>query len=754
MTAYRPIVIIDNSHDKRIVRVEICRETGSRSLSPFIRKVDIDDLWSNRIYGADNLCILVEQFCNSSQPFVIDASLVDNNVIGQILSSYQYLYTTFNRSLKRVTNFSFPAVHIQLIKGRLICGELYIENLSNWKGSISARFRYEDARNSFHVEYTDIPYATVDNRLLCRDAAAEESLLRNLGECYDGGSKLSSISTIGSLKEISDRGWNIFLSKSICKDKKNKRVYFHSSIHGIEWMSTDIESNGVDFLDAYLNGRNYVELRKGVALLDNDINSKIIRDKVEVFVHGASDSLTQKIKGARIGIEQEERKSILETIARNFVGQLKDYQTEGVLWLHAMKKNNLGCLLADEMGLGKTIQVLAYLASSVNSGLKTLIVCPASLRYNWISEIEKFTPQLSASIDVVTFDSLVNKLDDYSGSIYDNVIVDEGQFVKNPNTKRFGAIKKLSSKQTIILTGTPIENSIEDVWTYFSILIPELSYIHKELKEKSTDLSRYVEVSGMVLHPFILRRTKNDVLNDLPQKIEKTIYVDLSDSERNLYNKVRNTFVRALKSGVGGRINSIALEALLRLRQACVASFLLPHSLNPNNEQLSSKISLAIEYIKGFISEHHKTILFTQFTSIIPTIERILYDENIGYVSLTGSTVDRKTPVERFQTLSNIGVFIISLKAGGTGLNLTAADRIILLDDWWNPAVEEQAMGRAHRIGQKNPVLVMRFVCKDTIEEEILKLQKAKKQCADNFNEIKESLSTNEIVSMICHQEL
>ena len=406
------------------------------------------------------------------------------------------------------------------------------------------------------------------------------------------------------------------------------------------------------------------------------------------------------------------------------------------------------------MGLGKTIQVLAYLASSVNSGLKTLIVCPASLRYNWIAEIEKFTPQLSSSTDVVTFDSLVNKVDDYSGSSYDNVIVDEGQFVKNPNTKRFGAINKLSSKQTIILTGTPIENSIEDVWTYFSILIPELSYIHKKLKEKSTDLSRYVEVSGMVLHPFILRRTKNDVLNDLPQKIEKTIYVDLSNSERNLYNKVRNTFVRALKSGVGGRINSIALEALLRLRQACVASFILPHSLNPNNEQLSSKISLAIEYIKGFISENHKTILFTQFTSLIPTIERILCDENIGYVSLTGSTVDRKTPVERFQTLPNIRVFIISLKAGGTGLNLTAADRIILLDDWWNPAVEEQAMGRAHRIGQKNPVLVMRFVCKDTIEEEILKLQKAKKQCADNFNEIKASLSTNEIVSMICHQEL
>lgn len=749
MTIYRPIVIIENTHGNHNIRIEICRDTGSRSISPFIRKVDIDDIWQKCVKEVQPICELIEQCCDSRQPFLITGDLLEHQVIQQFINTYPFLYSSINGSLKRLSVTQLKGKHKPYQCGRVVCGELYVESLNEWRSNIAVRFRYEDARNSFHAEYSCMPFATVDNRIFLRDKNAEERLLQVLGKYSDGSSRLVGAPSIDDIKYFCDNGWRIFLSKSLCKEKKAKGVYFHTSRSGIEWLSSDVEENEMDFLDAYLKNRNYLEFGKGIALLDFASNPKKIKNNIGQLVIDGGLLSTGFLNEKREVISEDERKKIRDAIAHGFIGNLKDYQTEGVFWLHEMKKNHTGCLLADEMGLGKTIQVLAYLASSDDDESKSIIVCPASLKYNWESEILKFTPTLCNRIDIVSFDTLVYELNYYGGTHYSNIIVDEGQFVKNPNTKRFGAINGLNGDQTIILTGTPIENSIEDVWAYFSILIPQLSTIHKLLKEKSKDISRFVEVSGMVLHPFILRRTKKDVLSDLPEKIEETIYVTLSTSEKTLYERIRRTFVKALSLGVGGRINSIALEALLRLRQACVCPSLLPFSLNPDNENESSKISLAIAYIKSFKAEGHKTILFTQFASIMPYIENILKEEGIGYVELTGSTADRKSPVEAFQRDGDKSVFLISLKAGGTGLNLTAADRIILLDDWWNPAVEEQAMGRAHRIGQKNPVLVLRLICKDTVEEKILQLQNSKQQCANDFNDTKGTLSISEIMSVL-----
>lgn len=750
MTIYRPIVIIENTHGNHNIRIEICRDTGSRSISPFIRKVDIDDIWQKCVKDVQPICELIEQCCDSRQPFLIKGDLLEHQIILQFINTYPFRYSSINGSLKRLSVTHLKGKHKPLQCGRVVCGELYVESLNEWRSNMAVRFRYEDARNSFHVEYSKLPFVTVDNRILLRDKFAEESLLQVLGKFSNGSSKLVGAPSIDDVKYFCDNGWRIFLSKSLCKEKKAKGVYFHTSHSGIEWLSSDVEENEMDFLDVYLKNRNYLEFGDGIALLDFTSNPPKVKNNIEQLVidsgllpTGSSLNEQQEVIG------EDERKEISDAIAHSFIGNLKDYQTEGVFWLHEMRKSHTGCLLADEMGLGKTIQVLAYLASSGDDESKSIIVCPASLKYNWESEILKFTPTLCNRIDIVSFDTLVYDLNHYVGTHYSNIIVDEGQFIKNPNTKRFGAINGLNGDQTIILTGTPIENSIEDVWAYFSILIPQLSTIHKLLKEKSKDISRFVEVSGMVLHPFILRRTKKDVLSDLPEKIEETIYVTLSTSEKTLYDRIRRTFVNALSSGVGGRINSIVLEALLRLRQACVCPSLLPFSLNPDNEKESSKISLAIEYIKSFKAEGHKTILFTQFASIMPYVENKLKEEGIGYVVLTGSTVDRKSPVEAFQRDENKSVFLISLKAGGTGLNLTAADRIMLLDDWWNPAVEEQAMGRAHRIGQKNSVLVLRLVCKDTIEEKILQLQNSKQQCAKAFNDTNGSLSISEMMSII-----
>ena len=243
---------------------------------------------------------------------------------------------------------------------------------------------------------------------------------------------------------------------------------------------------------------------------------------------------------------------------------------------------------------------------------------------------------------------------------------------------------------------------------------------------------------------------KTAVLLDLPERTEKTIYVELSEQERDVYRRVHTTILQAFASGVSGRISSIALEGLLRLRQACVSPSLLPRSVcSDANITPSSKLSTALDYIETFRSEHRQVLVFSQFVSALHQMEELLQQRNIRFVTLYGDTRDRSTPVSQFQSDNDITVFLISLKAGGVGLNLTAADRVILLDDWWNPAVEDQAMGRAHRIGQQRNVLVLRLVCKDTVEEKILQLQDQKRQTINLFNATTDKLSLEELRSLL-----
>lgn len=229
------------------------------------------------------------------------------------------------------------------------------------------------------------------------------------------------------------------------------------------------------------------------------------------------------------------------------------------------------------------------------------------------------------------------------------------------------------------------------------------------------------------MKPFILRRTKQEVLKDLPKLIEKTVYVEMSSAERHLYDNVHKMVLRALSNGVSGRIESIALEGLLRLRQVCVSPALLPHSLYKSSDNsVSSKLLMAMDYIETFREKGEKVLVFSQFVGALEEMEKILAIRGFYYEKIYGETRDRVTPIERFQKSKDISVFLISLKAGGVGLNLTAASNVILLDDWWNPAVEDQAFARAHRIGQQKNVMVFRLICKDTVEEKVLQLQEEK----------------------------
>ena len=749
MTIYRPIVVIEKKKSiLKNIRIEICRETGSRSLSPFIRKIDIDELYGHCIDEARDLVILIEQCCKESQPFIIDKDIIIVDSSKRLLNSYPYIFISTNGSLKRTAMPPVFGNSQKLNEGKLLCGELYIDNLSNWRQGIKIRFRYVGARQPFHTEFTDLPFSTIDNIVFQRDCSKEQNLLKVLGKYYNGYSVICGNPTIEELQSFMVGGWEILLSKNLSAGNISRKLYFHTSNSGIEWLSDEKSSTEIDFLEAYLKDRNYLKLKDGLALLSSESISKAIKEDIRSIISSNKVPDTIRNNKEQLVLKEEEKKNIRGKIEKHVNGHLNTYQTEGVLWLHQMRLNKTGCLLADEMGLGKTIQVLAYIASSELTCQHHLVVCPASLKHNWELEINKFTPQLSSFIDIVTYDHLRINIEHYSKMVYDNIIIDEGQNIKNKDTKKFYALKSLEANQFIVLTGTPIENSIEDVWSYFSILIPEMDSIHQFLKREATNMEKYIEASGYFLHPYILRRTKYEVLRDLPEKNEITVYVNLDKQERLVYDSIRNTFVKALNSGIGGRINSIALEALLRLRQTCLSPSLLPHSLNPNNISHSSKLAKAFENIKDFTKHGHKTLVFSQFPSIFTDIEKMLNEGGIGFALLTGKTTDRKTPVEKFQNDENISVFLISLKTGGTGLNLTAADRIILLDDWWNPAVEEQAMGRAHRIGQKNPITVLRLVCTNTIEEKIIDLQKTKLQYANEFN-IAKDISIEEIINII-----
>lgn len=426
-----------------------------------------------------------------------------------------------------------------------------------------------------------------------------------------------------------------------------------------------------------------------------------------------------------------------------------DYQILGTKWLKWLYLNQLGGCLADDMGIGKTFQTIAFLSDKdlINSINKVLIIVPYVLLTNWVREFKKFTNEESLSIYhgenrneilksncriiITTYATAASDIDILCGFLYDVVIYDEIQFIKNSSAKTYKALRKLESKCRIGLSGTPLENKIDELWGVLSILNPEM------LIEKKKFIEKYKNNNITELHtlmaPLVLRRTKEEVLKELPEKNEEIIYCDFTEQQRRLYDAIKVAIKESMRNS--NIVNNGAmLKGLLLLRQACCHTKLLDESVNVGKIDESSKFTVLKMKVEEIVSSGYKVVIFSQFTSMLHLIESWLQQENHKYFYLDGQTRKRQNVIDSFEK-SEEGVFLISLKAGGVGLNLTSANYAILYEPWWNPFAEHQAEDRLFRIGQKQNVTIYKMIINDSIEEKILELQTSKIEMFSNVME-------------------
>jgi superfamily II DNA or RNA helicase len=444
-----------------------------------------------------------------------------------------------------------------------------------------------------------------------------------------------------------------------------------------------------------------------------------------------------------------------------FTGELRDYQREGVGWMHFLRRFGFGGCLADDMGLGKTVQALALLEArrtahgraSVDETERrpALVVAPRSLIFHWKREAERFVPGLRVldhtgatrrspgehfnryDLILTTYGTLRREALQFKNLHFDYCILDEAQAIKNSATLSAKAARLVRADHRLAMSGTPVENHLGELWSLFEFLNPGMlggAAVFGRTGRNPDSATR--ELLSRALRPFILRRTKEQVARELPSKTEQTLYCDLEPRERKLYNELRDFYrARLLKNTNGDDLNRMkfqALEALLRLRQAACHPGLIDKS---KQDEPSAKIDTLVAQLDQVLDEGHKALVFSQFTSLLAILRQRLDRAGMRYAYLDGRTRDRETKVRQFQNDAELKLFLISLKAGGLGLNLQAAEYVYLLDPWWNPAVEAQAIDRAHRIGQARRVFAYRLIARETVEEKVLELQRSKRDLAD-----------------------
>ena len=460
-----------------------------------------------------------------------------------------------------------------------------------------------------------------------------------------------------------------------------------------------------------------------------------------------------------------------ETSVPKINGELRPYQVDGVKWLNTLYKYSLGGILADDMGLGKTIETIAFI-KSIQKDKPILIVSPKSLVFNWLSEFNKFAKEIPVyaiigtieerkriikkikndkfGVFFISYDTLRNEYENLLDFNFDVCILDEAQFIKNVRAKKTNAVKQINAAHMFALTGTPIENSIYDLWSIFDFLMPHYLLDYEEFKDSFQSDDDYYQIVRDKVAPFILRRKKEDVLKDLPEKYEVIITTEMSEEQRKLYDAFRLKAKEELKSSNANKAMEV-LAIITRLRQICVD----PSTFVDNFQGESGKIATLKAIIAEKSKEGHRFLVFSQFVTALEIVRNELDKEGIKYFMITGDTSakERLRICEEFNQNEEYQIVLISLKAGGTGLNLVGADVVIHLDPWWNYSAQNQASDRAHRIGQTRTVEVIKLIAENSIEERVVNLQNEKKELvdkviSDNDSSIK-SLSIDDLKSIL-----
>jgi SNF2 family DNA or RNA helicase len=614
----------------------------------------------------------------------------------------------------------------------------------------------------------------------CWDVLRQAGFRRRLGDVRNHVSVEIARRDLGrAVRTLVDQEWSVFADGSQVRQAGNMRFRVASDIDWFEVQTeVDFEGRSVSFpelLRALERGESTVRLDDGSlgilpeewleqigmisglgTVMDENLrfsNSQaalldaLLASQEDVVVDEAFESARERFRSFS-GVETVEPPD-------SFKGTLRGYQQEGLSWLTFLNEFGFGGCLADDMGLGKTVQFLAMLLKELEEHPKSppsLVVVPRSLMFNWTSECTHFAPKLRVmeysgleraalradfekhDLILTTYGTVRRDITALKDFQFNYIVLDEAQTIKNPTSQIARASRLLSAKHRLALSGTPIENNAGDLWSIFEFLNPGMlgrsSVFRSHVADPENTDARTMVAKG--IRPFILRRTKKQVAAELPDRLEETIYCDMREEQRRLYDELRMHYRESLLGMVNeqglGRTRMHVLEALLRLRQAACH----PAMLNRGDEQETyAKLEFLIPHLQELVAEGHKALVFSQFTSMLSIVRDHLDKAEIDYEYLDGKTRDRKSRVNRFQEDENCRVFLISLKAGGLGLNLTAADYVFLLDPWWNPAVEAQAIDRAHRVGQTRTVFAYRLICRDTVEEKIATLQKQKRELAD-----------------------
>ncbi|MEO2596815.1 DEAD/DEAH box helicase, partial [Clostridium perfringens] len=546
------------------------------------------------------------------------------------------------------------------------------------------------------------------------------------------------------------------LRESIEAMKNGDRFYRTKKVY------LDLEDTGI------VNFLNLLEDLGLENIKDNEVY--IDKSKVLYIQEKLKDRNLSFIKGGNV-LQEIVGKLLNKEFKRKLVpkalnAELRPYQKEGFKWINEITDLGFGGVLADDMGLGKTLQIIAFLLSQKKS--KSIVVVPTSVIYNWMDEFEKFAPSIRIGLvhgskskrdkvlrdfkrglgikieeenlkeksyekyDVLltTYGTLKNDKKAYENLSFDYCIIDEAQNIKNPVAQATLSVKNIKSRCNIALTGTPIENNLMELWSIFDFVMPGYLFTKERFRERFIlDESNLSELKSLIT-PFILRRLKEDVLSELPEKLEKKYLVEMKGKQKQLYSfyvkAIKNQLNENKSSEKSGRDKINLFAYLTKLREICLD----PSLVVPDYTGGSSKLTVVKEIVKDASESGKKILLFSQFTSVLQKIEEDFKKEDISYLYLDGGTSakDRVERVKKFNEDSNIKVFLISLKAGGVGLNLTSASVVIHFDPWWNPAVEDQATDRAHRFGQENKVEVIKLVAKDTIEEKIVLMQEDKRE--------------------------